>query len=34
MAFYLLDDVQLWYHRLKLNNGPLSWNCFVAVVNT
>jgi hypothetical protein len=32
-AFYLLDDARLWYHRLKLNNGPPSWNRFFAVVN-
>jgi hypothetical protein len=27
-SFYLLDDVHMWYHLLKLNGCPPSWNHF------
>jgi hypothetical protein len=32
-SFYLTNNTQLWYHRLELNVGPLSWSCFVQLVN-
>jgi hypothetical protein len=28
-AFHLLDDTQLWYHRLPDNGGPPTWEQFV-----
>jgi hypothetical protein len=28
-SFYLLDYARLWYHRLELNGGSLSWPHFV-----
>jgi hypothetical protein len=33
-AFYLLDDVQLWFHRMVLNGSQLTWEQFVKLVNT
>jgi hypothetical protein len=32
-AFYLLDDAQLWFHRMKLNGGRPTWTQFLQVVN-
>jgi hypothetical protein len=31
-AFHLLDDTQLWYHRLPDNDGPYTWEQFVLLV--
>jgi hypothetical protein len=33
-SFYLLDDTQVWYHRIELNDGPLLWPRFVQLINT
>jgi hypothetical protein len=32
-SFYLLDNAQLWYHRLELNNGVHPWMDFTRVIN-
>jgi hypothetical protein len=32
-SFHLLDDAQLWYHRLKLNNGMPPWLDFTRLIN-
>jgi hypothetical protein len=32
-AFYLLDDAQLWFHRMELNGDRPTWNQFVKLVN-
>jgi hypothetical protein len=33
VAFYLLDDAQLWYHHLELNGGPPTWHHFAELIN-
>jgi hypothetical protein len=32
-TFYLLDDTQLWFHRMELNDGRPMWPQFVQLVN-
>ncbi|MEJ2003071.1 MAG: retropepsin-like aspartic protease [Maritimibacter sp.] len=32
-AFYLLDDTQLWFHRMELNGGRPTWPLFVQLIN-
>jgi hypothetical protein len=33
-SFHHLDDAQLWYHRLELNNGVPPWPNFTRLINT
>jgi hypothetical protein len=33
-SFHLLDDAQLWYHRLELNNDMPPWFNFTRLINT
>jgi hypothetical protein len=32
-TFYLLDDAQLWFHRLELNDRRPTWPQFIQLVN-
>jgi hypothetical protein len=32
-ACYFLDDAKLWFHRMELNDGWLSWSQFTQLVN-
>jgi hypothetical protein len=32
-SFLLLDDTQLWYHHLELNNGVPPWPDFTRLIN-
>jgi hypothetical protein len=31
-SFYLLDNSQLWYHRLPNDGGPATWDQFVKLI--
>jgi hypothetical protein len=33
-VFHLLEDEQLWYHCLELNDGPPTWNWFTQLINS
>jgi hypothetical protein len=32
-AYYLLNDIQLCFHRMELNDGSPTWPQFVKLVN-
>jgi hypothetical protein len=32
-AFYLLDDVRLWFHWMELNGGQPTWPQFINLIN-
>jgi hypothetical protein len=32
-SFHLLDDAQLWYHRLEMNNDVPQWPDFTRLIN-
>jgi hypothetical protein len=33
-SFYLLDNAQLWFHRMGINGSHSTWHQFVMLVNT